>query len=175
MDHNTASSPIGAPPTPQTEDLGPPDLLEFLTDANLLPPAVNLQLQNSYLDGNANESDTSISLGLIEATCLAQLQAERLSEGYIDLTHFPLNPDLLKILGPATALRMGVLPRRLSSDVTVILTDRQEHFDQNQSYLRQTFGPLRRAFACPDQMRSYITKTEEAALIHRAEYRVDAR
>ena len=175
MDHNTASSPTGAPPTPQTEDLGPPDLLEFLTDANLLPPTAYLQLQNSYLDGNANESDTSISLGLIEATCLAQLQAERLSEGYIDLTHFPLNPDLLKILGPATALRMGVLPRRLSSDVTVILTDRQEHFDQNQSYLRQTFGPLRRAFACPDQMRSYITKTEEAALIHRAEYRVDAR
>ena len=175
MDHNTASPPTGAPPTAQMEDLGPPDLLEFLTEANLLPPAVYLQLQNSDVDGNATESDTLISLGLIEATCLAQLQAERLGEGYIDLTHFPPNPDLLKILGPATALQMGVLPWRLSSDVTVILTDRPEHFDQNQSYLRQTFGPLRRAFACPDQMRSYITKTEEAALIQRAEHRVDAR
>ena len=175
MDHNTASPPTGAPPTAQMEDLGPPDLLEFLTEANLLPPAVDLQLQNSDVDGNATESDTLISLGLIEATRLAQLQAERLGEGYIDLTHFPPNPDLLKILGPATALQMGVLPWRLSSDVTVILTDRPEHFDQNQSYLRQTFGPLRRAFACPDQMRSYITKTEEAALIQRAEHRVDAR
>ena len=175
MDHNTASPPTGAPPTAQMEDLGPPDLLEFLTEANLLPPAVYLQLQNSDVDGNATESDTLISLGLIEATRLAQLQAERLGEGYIDLTHFPPNPDLLKILGPATALQMGVLPWRLSSDVTVILTDRPEHFDQNQSYLRQTFGPLRRAFACPDQMRSYITKTEEAALIQRAEHRVDAR
>ena len=175
MDHNTASPPTGAPPTAQMEDLGPPDLLEFLTEANLLPPAIDLQLQNSDVDGNATESDTLISLGLIEATRLAQLQAERLGEGYIDLTHFPPNPDLLKILGPATALQMGVLPWRLSSDVTVILTDRPEHFDQNQSYLRQTFGPLRRAFACPDQMRSYITKTEEAALIQRAEHRVDAR
>ena len=175
MDHNTASPPTGAPPTAQMEDLGPPDLLEFLTEANLLPPAVYLQLQNSDVDGNATESDTLISLGLIEATRLAQLQAERLGEGYIDLTHFPPNPDLLKILGPATALQMGVLPWRLSSDVIVILTDRPEHFDQNQSYLRQTFGPLRRAFACPDQMRSYITKTEEAALIQRAEHRVDAR
>ena len=157
------------------EDLGPPDLLEFLTEANLLPPAVYLQLQNSDLDGNATESDTLISLGLIEATRLAQLQAERLGKGYIDLIHFPPNPDLLKILGPTTALRMGVLPWRINSDVTVILTDRPGHFDQNQSYLRQTFGPLRRAFACPVQMRSYITKTEEAALIQRAEHRVDAR
>ena len=106
---------------------------------------------------------------------MAQVQAERLGEGYIDLTHFPPNPDLLKILGPATALQMGVLPWRLSADVTVILTDRLEHFDQNQSYLRQIFGPLRRAFACPDQMRSYITTTEEAALIYRAEHRVAAR
>ena len=92
------------------EDLGPPYLLKFLTEANLLPPAVYLQLQNSDLDGNATESDTLISLGLIEATRLAQLQAERLGKGYIDLIHFPPNPDLLKILGPTTALRMGVLP-----------------------------------------------------------------
>jgi hypothetical protein len=150
-------------------------LLEFLTEANLQPPAAYLQLQNRDMDGNASESDTLISLGLIDATRLAQLQAERLGEGYIDLTYFPPNPDLLKILGPANALQMGVLPWRLSADVTVILTDRPEHFDENQSYLRQIFGPLRRAFTCPDQMRSYITTTEDAALIHRAEHRVAAR
>ena len=86
MDHNTASPPTGAPPTAQMEDLGPPDLLEFLTEANLLPPAVDLQLQNSDVDGNATESDTLISLGLIEATRLAQLQAERLGEGILTST-----------------------------------------------------------------------------------------
>jgi hypothetical protein len=74
------------------EDLGPPDLLEFLTEANLLPPAVYLQLQNRDLDGNATESDTLISLGLIDATRLAQLQAERLGKGYIDLILFPTEP-----------------------------------------------------------------------------------
>ncbi|MDA9566575.1 glycosyltransferase [Planktomarina temperata] len=150
-------------------------MLEFLTEANLLPPAAYLQLQNRDMDGNASESDTLISPGLIDATRLAQLQAERLGEGYIDLTYFPPNPDLLKILGPANALQMGVLPWRLSADVTVILTERPEHFDENQSYLPQIFGPLRRAFTCPDQMRSYITTTEDAALIHRAEHRVAAR
>jgi hypothetical protein len=67
-------------------------------------------LQNRELDGKASESDTLISLGLIDPTRLAQLHAEHLAEGYIDLTHFPPNPDLLKILGPATALQMGVLP-----------------------------------------------------------------
>ena len=70
---------------------------------------------------------------------------------------------------------MGVLPWRLSTGVTVILTDRPEHFDQNQAYLRQIFGPLRHAFAFPDQMRSYITTTEETALIHQAEPRVTTR
>ncbi|MDA7483859.1 glycosyltransferase [Planktomarina temperata] len=175
MDYNTPSSPTGALHPPRTGHWDPPDLLEFLTEANLLPPATYLQLQNRDMDGNASESDTLISLGLIDATRLAQLQAERLGEGYIDLTYFPPNPDLLKILGPANALQMGVLPWRLSADVTVILTDRPEHFDENQSYLRQIFGPPRRAFTCPDQMRSYITTTEDAALIHRAEHRVAAR
>ena len=54
------------------EDLGPPDLLEFLTEANLLPPAVYLQLQNSDLDGNATESDTLISLGPIASGTIGQ-------------------------------------------------------------------------------------------------------
>ena len=70
MDHNTASPPTGTPPTPQMEDLGPPDLLEFLTEANLLPPAVDLQLQNSDVDENATESDTLISLGPVSYTHL---------------------------------------------------------------------------------------------------------
>ena len=175
MDHYRLSSSADAPPLRRRAEGGAPDLLTYLTEANLLPPAAYLQLKNRDLEGNASESDTLISLGLIEATRLAQVQAERLGEGYIDLTHFPQNPDMLKILGPATALQMGVLPWRLSADVTVILTDRPEHFDQNQSHLRQIFGPLRRAFACPDQMRSYITTTEEAALIYRAEHRVAAR
>ncbi|MDG1295367.1 MAG: hypothetical protein P8P24_08805, partial [Planktomarina sp.] len=69
------------------------------------------------MDGNASESDILISLGLIDATRLAQLQSERLGEGYIDLTHFPPNPDLLKILGPTTVLQKAVLPWRLSADV----------------------------------------------------------
>ena len=175
MDHYTLSPPADALPLHRRADGGAPDLLTFLTEANLLPPAASLQLQHRDMAGNASESDTLISLGLIDATRLAQLQAERLGEGYIDLTYFPPNPDLLKILGPATALQMGVLPWRLSADVTVILTDRPEHFDENQYYLRQIFGPLRRAFTCPDQMRSYITTTEDAALIHRAEHRVAAR
>jgi len=172
LDFNTPYSPTGALQAPRT---GHWDFLEFLTEANLLPPAAYLQLQNRDMDGNSSESDTLISLGLIDATRLAQLQAERLGKGYIDLTYFPPNPDFLKILGPAKALQMGVLPWRLSADVTVILTDRPEHFDENQYYLRQIFGPLRRAFTCPDQMRSYITTTEDAALIHRAEHRVAAR
>ena len=78
MDFNTPSSPTGALQAPRT---GHWDLLEFLTEANLLPPAAYLQLQNRDLDGNASESDTLISLGLIDATRLAQLQAERLGEG----------------------------------------------------------------------------------------------
>ena len=110
-------------------------------------------MQNRELDGKASGGDTLISLGLIDPTRWAQLHAEHLAEGYIDLTHFPPNSDFLKILGPVTALQMGVLPWRLSTGVTVILTDRPEHYDQNQAYLRQIFGPLRRAFACPDQTR----------------------
>ena len=180
MDHYTRSFPTDAQQAPGTGDRDPPDFLAFLAEADLLPLATYLQLQNRELDGKPSGSDTLISLGLIDPTRLAQLHAEHLAEGYIDLTHFPPNPDLLKILGPVTALQMGVLPWRLSTGVTVILTDRPEHYDQNQAYLRQIFGPLRRAFACPDQtrpdqMRSYITTTEETALIHRAEHRVAAR
>ena len=81
MDYNTPSSPTGALHPPRTGHWDPPDLLEFLTEANLLSPAAYLQLQNRDLDGNASESDTLISLGLIDATRLAQLQAERLGEG----------------------------------------------------------------------------------------------
>ena len=130
-------------------DCDPPDLPEFLAEANLLPPSAYLKLQNRDLDGNASESDILISLGLIDATRLAQLQSERLGEGYIDLTHFSPNTDLLKILGPTTVLQKAVLPWRLSADVTVILTDRPEHFDQNQSYLRQIFRALRHAQKLP--------------------------
>ena len=180
MDHYTRSFPTDAQQAPGTGDRDPPDFLAFLAEADLLPLAPYLQLQNRELDGKASGGDTLISLGLIDPTRWAQLHAEHLAEGYIDLTHFPPNPDLLKILGPATGLQMGVLPWRLSTGVTVIFTDRPEHYDQNQAYLRQIFGPLRRAFACPDQtrpdqMRSYITTTEETALIHRAEHRVAAR
>ena len=180
MDHYTRSFPTDAQQAPGTGDRDPPDFLAFLAEADLLPLAPYLQLQNRELDGKASGGDTLISLGLIDPTRWAQLHAEHLAEGYIDLTHFPPNPDFLKILGPVTALQMGVLPWRLSTGVTVILTDRPEHYDQNQAYLRQIFGPLRRAFACPDQtrpdqMRSYITTTEETALIHRAEHRVAAR
>ena len=175
MDHYTRSFPTDAQQAPGMGDRDPPDFLAFLVEANLLPLATYLQLQNRALDGKVSESDTLISLGLIEPTRLAQLHSEHLVEGYIDLTHFPPNPDFLKILGPATALQMGVLPWRLSTGVTVILTDRPEHYDQNQAYLRQIFCPLGRAFACPDQMRSYITTTDETALIHRAEHRVAAR
>ena len=66
---------------PRTGHWDPPDFLEFLTEANLLSPAAYLQLQSRDMDGNASESDTLISLGLIDATRLAQLQAERLGEG----------------------------------------------------------------------------------------------
>jgi hypothetical protein len=121
-------------------------LLEFLTEANLLPPAAYLQLQNRDMDGNSSESDTLISLGLIDATSLAHLQTERLGEGYIDLTYFPPNPDLLKILGPANALQMGVLPWRLSADVTIILTDRPNHLMKTNpicaKYLAHCAAPL---------------------------------
>ena len=147
MDHYTRSFPTDAQQAPGTGDRDPPDFLAFLAETDLLPLATYLQLQNRALDGKASESDTLISLGLIELTRLAQLHAEHLAEGYIDRTHFSPNPDLLKILGPATALKMGVLPWRLSTGVTVILTDRPEHYDQNQAYLREIFGPLRRAFA----------------------------
>ena len=105
--------------------------MAFLAETDLLPLATYLQLQNRALDGKASESDMLISLGLIDPTRLAQFHAEHLAEGYIDLTHFPPNPDLLEVLGPATALQMGVLPWRLSTGVTVILTDRPEHYAQN--------------------------------------------
>ena len=146
MDHYTRSFPTDAQQAPGMGDRDPPDFLAFLVEANLLPLATYLQLQNRALDGKVSESDTLISLGLIEPTRLAQLHSEHLVEGYIDLTHVPPNPDFLKILGPATALQMGVLPWRLSTGVTVILTDRPEHYDQNQAYLRQIFCPLGRAY-----------------------------
>jgi len=158
LDHYTRSFPTDAQQAPGTGDRDPPDFLAFLAEADLLPLATYLQLQNRELDGKPSGSDTLISLGLIDPTRLAQLHAEHLAEGYIDLTHFPPNPDFLKILGPVTALQMGVLPWRLSTGVTVILTDRPEHYDQNQAYLRQIFGPLRRAFACPDQTRPDQTR-----------------
>jgi hypothetical protein len=110
LDHYTRSFPTDAQQAPGTGDRDPPDFPAFLAETDLLPLATYLQLQNRALDGKASESDTLISLGLIDPTRLAQLHAEHLAEGYIDLTHFPPNPDLLKILGPATALQMGVLP-----------------------------------------------------------------
>ena len=164
MDHYTRSFPTDAQQAPGTGDRDPPDFLAFRAETDLLPRATYLQLQNRALDGKASESDTLISLGLIEPTRLAQLHAEHLAEGYIDLTHSPPNPDLLKILGPATTLQMGVFPWRLSTGVTVILTDRPKHYAQKQAYLRQIFAhcaaPLP-AQTRPDQMRSYITTTEE--------------
>jgi hypothetical protein len=110
LDHYTRSFPTDAQQAPRIGRSRSPDFLAFLAEADLLPLATYLQLQNRELDGKASESDTLISLGLIDPTRLAQLHAEHLAEGYIDLTHFPPNPDLLKILGPATALQMGVLP-----------------------------------------------------------------
>ena len=110
MDHYTRSFPTDAQQTPGTGHRDPPDFLAFRAETDLLPRATYLQLQNRALDGKASESDTLISLGLIEPTRLAQLHAEHLAEGYIDLTHSPPNPDLLKILGPATTLQMGVFP-----------------------------------------------------------------
>ena len=109
MDHHTRSFPTDSQQPPGTGDRDPPDFLEFLAEADLLPLTTYLQLQNRELDGKASESDTLISLGLIGPTRLAQLQAEHLAEGYIDLTLFPPSPDLLKNLGPATALQR--LPR----------------------------------------------------------------
>ena len=52
-------------------DRDPPDFLEFLAEADLLPLTTYLQLQNRELDGKASESDTLISLGLINLTRLA--------------------------------------------------------------------------------------------------------
>jgi hypothetical protein len=54
LDYNTPSSPTGALHPPRTGHWDPPDLLEFLTEANLLPPAAYLQLQNRDMDGNAS-------------------------------------------------------------------------------------------------------------------------
>ena len=73
-------------------DCDPPDLPEFLAEANLLPPSAYLKLQNRDLDGNAPESDTLISLGLIDATRLAQLQSERLGGGLYRSHPFPTEP-----------------------------------------------------------------------------------
>ena len=99
MDHYTHSFATDAQQAPGTGDRDPPELLAFLTEANLLPPATYLQLQNRELDGKVSESDTLISLGLIDPTRLAQLHAEHLGEGYIDLTHFPPNPVCSRFLG----------------------------------------------------------------------------
>jgi hypothetical protein len=46
-------------------DRDPPDFLAFLAEADLLPLATYLQLQNRELDGKASESDRLVSLGLI--------------------------------------------------------------------------------------------------------------
>ena len=64
MDHYTRSFPTDAQQAPGTGDRDPPDFLAFLVEANLLPLATYLQLQNRALDGKASESDTLISLGL---------------------------------------------------------------------------------------------------------------
>jgi len=146
------------------EDCNPPDFLAFLAEANLLPPATYLTLQNRKLDGKASEGGTLISLGLVDATRLAQLHVEHLGERYIDLTHFPPNPDLLKILRPATALKMGLAPWRLSTGVTVISIDRPEYFDQNQAYLRQIFSPMRRLSPLPGLSTSIMFQAGDKGL-----------
>jgi hypothetical protein len=83
LDYYTHSFPTDAQQAPGTRDRDRPDFLAFLAETDLLPLATYLQLQNRALDGKASESDTLISLGLIDPTRLAQLHAGHLTQAIL--------------------------------------------------------------------------------------------
>lgn len=61
----------------------------------------------------------------------------------------PPDPHLLARLGPAFALRNGLLPWRRRNGDILVLTATPQDFARNQSFLTSLFGPTVRPLPCP--------------------------
>ncbi len=150
----------------------------------------NVQLCDQLLAGGALEpdtihvaQDTAARLGLrvedvlyaqhgLSRRAMAEAQTDRNKSQLIDPLREPPDPRLVAQLGPATALRHGVLPWRRVGGCVVILTPTSDHFDRQHAELKSLFGPVRMAFTTEDHI-SRCTSTQFAShLIRRAENRV---
>ncbi|MGB0797856.1 MAG: hypothetical protein ACPGRD_00875, partial [Planktomarina sp.] len=133
-------------------DFGPPTLELFLASRGLISSEDMMRVLALRSRQEASSTDILIGLGMIGSEDLARAQAERLDERYVDLEYDPPSPSHLERFGAARALNTGVLPWRQRNGFTVIVTHRPELFERHRAELEACFGPVRRAFADPNQI-----------------------
>lgn len=145
----------------------------FLASRGLIENEDLLRIMALRNRGDASVCEILSGLGILSGTDLARAQADWLSETFVDLDRDPPSPMHLARWGGARALRTGLFPWRQRNGFTVIVTHTAELFDRYKAELEASFGPVRRAFACPKLMTHLITTLELECLRTRAEHRVD--
>ncbi len=103
---------------------------------------------------------------------LVEAQTDLTKSQLIDPLRDPPDPRLVAQLGPALALRHGVLPWRRMGGCVVVLAPTALHFDRHRASLTALFGPVRMAFATTDQITRCISTQFATQLVRRAETRV---
>lgn len=98
--------------------------------------------------------------------------------------HLPLSVDplieipdraMLDRLGPAFALRQGLIPWRRLGDEVILLTATPDAFDRNRAHLTALFGPRIRPLPCPrPRIEAALLAQHGPALVQAAEQRPPA-
>ncbi len=103
---------------------------------------------------------------------LVEAQTDRTGSQLIDPLREPPDPRLVLQLGPASALRKGVLPWRRLGGCVVVLAPSAEQFARHHAALTALFGDVRVAFTTEDHISRCISTQFASHLIRRAENRV---
>ena len=145
---------------------------DHLIDTGALKPQAVFDAQQTATRLGLPVEDVLYAQHGLSRRALVEAQTDRSHSQLIDPLREPPDPRLVNQLGPATALRDGVLPWRRLGGCVVVLTASADTFTRHQARLSAMFGPVRMAFTTEDHITRCISTQFASHLIRRAENRV---
>ncbi|MEO0357708.1 MAG: glycosyltransferase, partial [Pseudomonadota bacterium] len=156
----------------RAQDAAPRSLELYLASLGHISSADMMRVMALIQRQESRVTDILTQLSMVDPTVLAQLQAARLGERYLDLEYDPPNPEHVHRWGPARCLQSGVMPWRMRNGHTVVAVSNPDLFDRYRPDLEHVFGPVRRAHVTDLDLRNCVQSVARAKLTDRAETRV---
>ncbi|MEM1235054.1 MAG: hypothetical protein AAGH70_13110, partial [Pseudomonadota bacterium] len=149
----------------------PRDLLDELVSTDRLSREAAASVRRAAARADVAPADVLVNRRLATPADIAAAEATLLRVQVADLLNHAPDPQLLGSLTAARAIELGVAPWRRAGKATLIAAASREAFDAALPELSRHFDAPRLVIAPRQDITAAVARTNEAALVARAESR----